>query len=151
MKNLTYLPFKERCQKECTRDAIFLFQRKVIECHNIPEGWESEDGVLIMAEEDAFLATKEEQDLFKKYTEVTNRGEFHTFSLPYISFKEMYDRMKDYDSYEYYFEYWITERVFLTREEGEHYGKCRDYNYPDGWRVYCVCAEGKLAELIKET
>jgi len=45
--------------------------------------------------------------------------------------------------------YWDAERVFFTREEGEQYGRDRHYNYPDGWRVYCVCSEGVLAELLK--
>lgn len=44
---------------------------------------------------------------------------------------------------------WHSELVFFTREEGEKYGKSRDYNYPDGWRVYCVSAQGILAELLK--
>lgn len=46
-------------------------------------------------------------------------------------------------------EEWRTERVFFTREEGDSYGKARAYNYPEGWRVYCVCAEGQLAELLR--
>ncbi len=45
---------------------------------------------------------------------------------------------------------WDTEMVFWSREEGEAYGKRRDYNYRDGWRVYCVCANDTLAALLKE-
>jgi len=43
---------------------------------------------------------------------------------------------------------WVTERVFMSRAEGEAYGKEREYDYPDGWRVYCVPCEGQLARLL---
>ncbi len=43
---------------------------------------------------------------------------------------------------------WKTERVFGTREESDAYGERRSYDYPNGWRTYSVCAEGKLAELL---
>jgi hypothetical protein len=43
-------------------------------------------------------------------------------------------------------EVWITESVWLTREEAEHYGQQKFYRYPDGWQVYCVNAEGELAK-----
>lgn len=46
--------------------------------------------------------------------------------------------------------WWETESVWLTREEAERYGTTRSYNYPDGWRVYCVCAEGRLGALLRE-
>lgn len=45
-------------------------------------------------------------------------------------------------------EYWDTERVFLTRADGEAYGNGRAYNYSDGWRVYCVPAAGDLVEVL---
>ncbi len=45
-------------------------------------------------------------------------------------------------------ETWVTERVFATREEGDAYGKRRGYDYPDGWRTYCVPCDGSLAELL---
>ena len=44
--------------------------------------------------------------------------------------------------------YWRTEYVFLSREEGERYGKAKHYHYPDGWRVYCIPAMGDLANLL---
>ena len=44
---------------------------------------------------------------------------------------------------------WETERVFENREEADGYGKARSYNYPKGWRVFCVPAEGKLADLLR--
>lgn len=44
---------------------------------------------------------------------------------------------------------WHTQGVFLTREEGEVCGEQKSHHYPDGWRVYCVPAEGELVELLK--
>jgi hypothetical protein len=44
---------------------------------------------------------------------------------------------------------WTTERVFFTREAGEAYGNAKHYNYAAGWQVYCVCAEGDLAKLLR--
>ena len=47
------------------------------------------------------------------------------------------------------YEEWHVEKVFFTREAGERYAQASHYNYPHGWRVYCVCAEGELAALLK--
>lgn len=49
---------------------------------------------------------------------------------------------------EIFVETWETDRVFGTREESDAYGKRRGYDFPEGWRTFCVCAEGKLAELL---
>ncbi len=50
----------------------------------------------------------------------------------------------------YALEWWETESVFLTREDGTAYGEARAYNYPDGWRVYCVCARGDIVHVLAE-
>lgn len=44
---------------------------------------------------------------------------------------------------------WYPRGIWLTRAEAEAYGKSREYNYPQGWRVYGLCAEGSLAKLLK--
>lgn len=49
------------------------------------------------------------------------------------------------------FVYWITERVFSTRKDGEDYGEATKHHYGEGrkgidWRVYCVPCEGELAQ-----
>jgi len=37
------------------------------------------------------------------------------------------------------FTYWHTDSVFLSREEGEKYGKSREYEWGKGkWRVFCI-------------
>ena len=46
------------------------------------------------------------------------------------------------------FDYWDTEYVFFTRAEAEAWGQRANRRYPDGWRVYCVCAKGELAQLL---
>lgn len=43
---------------------------------------------------------------------------------------------------------WNTITVFLTRAEGEDFGKATAHRYPDGWRVYCVAAEGALIDVL---
>lgn len=43
---------------------------------------------------------------------------------------------------------WNTELVFADRDEAEEYARGRAYNYPDGWRVYCVPCKGNLAATL---
>lgn len=45
-------------------------------------------------------------------------------------------------------ERWETITVFLTREEGEAWGRARAYNYTKGWRVFCVHATGDLSAVL---
>lgn len=45
--------------------------------------------------------------------------------------------------------HWETEWVFFTREEGEEWGRDHAYNYPRGWRVFCVSALGELADVLR--
>ena len=52
---------------------------------------------------------------------------------------------------ENYHEWWDTESVWLDRETAEHHAKAQAYNYPVGWRVYGVPAEGQLATLLGGT
>ncbi len=44
---------------------------------------------------------------------------------------------------------WLTESVWLTRAEADRYGRAKNHRYPEGWRVYCVNAEGQLAQYLK--
>jgi len=49
------------------------------------------------------------------------------------------------------FEYWHTEKVFLTREEANDYGKSRPYAWGEkgkGWRIYGVQCDGMMVELL---
>lgn len=42
-----------------------------------------------------------------------------------------------------------TRSVWFTRQEAERAGERRSHNFPHGWRVYCVCAEGDLSKLLE--
>ena len=45
---------------------------------------------------------------------------------------------------------WHTEHVFFTRQEGQAWADARSYRWPSGYRIYCICAEGELAEILKQ-
>ena len=47
-------------------------------------------------------------------------------------------------------ETWLSERVLGTRAEAEALATRRTYNYPQGFRVYCVPAEGALGDLLAQ-
>jgi len=48
-------------------------------------------------------------------------------------------------------ETWRTDKVFLTRRAAEDHGAAIDYRHPEGWRVYCVCCDKELADVIRES
>lgn len=119
----------EAGRREATRDPIFLFQRRrwlVVGC---PDGYAFDaDGDCVRCDEDG---------------EPLPDGEV----LPRQKLAE--HRSGEWDV-PCAIEEWDTERVYLSREAAEAYGQARAYNYRDGWRVYCVCAEGALAGLLKQ-
>ena len=51
---------------------------------------------------------------------------------------------------------WVVDYgsgVWMTRQEAEDYAMRREYHYGKqglDWRVYCCCAEGKLATLLMQ-
>ncbi len=141
-------PFRERCSAEATRDAIFLFQSRRLILTAEPYGWEWSDDGLCMIESDASHSTEEEEKQFfeAEADRLLPYEDRKHIDKPYINCKDLWERDADE-----VLETWITESVWLSREEATHYGECRAYNYTDGWRGYCVCAEGELAKLIKNT
>jgi len=44
---------------------------------------------------------------------------------------------------------WLTEGVWLDREEATAFAKAHEYNCVNGWRVYGVPSYGALAALLK--
>lgn len=44
---------------------------------------------------------------------------------------------------------WMTDSVWLDRDEAEKFAKAHEYNYCNGWRVYGAPSHGQLAELLK--
>lgn len=113
---------------EATRTPIFLFQRKVWALVNVPNGYDVDD------EGDVVPEGWEKRD---------ERGDA-------LSWETLAETTKGEWDAPCAISHWETERVYLTREEGERYGEGRAYNYPDGWRVYSVCAKGELAEALKD-
>ena len=117
------VPTRVHPESEITRDPIFLFQRRRWTLVREPPGWAWEDGAL--CPEQCEHEDDSEDCSLSRYDTLRER-----FPEDIIA-------------------WWDTELVFFTREEGEAYGRAKEYNYVDGWRVYCVCAQGKLAELLR--
>lgn len=118
---------KDQASQEATRDPIFLFQKRIFQWLAVPPGYDLIDGDFFS------LSTKEYiSDLEVYYDCKSETHCFGDFDLPYAVVE------------------WHTERVFLTRSEAEAFGKAKDYNYRDGWRVYCVPCEGELCERLEE-
>lgn len=113
--------FSERCHQERTRDVIFLFQVRDVTWTEAPEGYEWDGGTM------------------RKLPDNDNEDD-----PPEMTDEEMVERGSAIETYR-------TESVWLSREEGEKFGREKDYRYGKGWRVYGVPAEGKLVELIKDT
>lgn len=111
-----------KTRDEVTRDPIFLFQKKI---------WN-----LISTPDDDSYHIDTESNIWKKDDEGNITDELATW--------------EELEDMECAICHWYTDLVFLTREEGEAYGTARAYNYPDGWRVYCVCAEGSLKEVLNQ-
>jgi hypothetical protein len=119
--------------RECTRDPIFLFQRRRWVVLGAPEGYDFDD------EGDCVAVDERAESL-------VDEGGFQERTV--LSGLDLAGRVFGEWDTPCALETWDTEHVFLSREEGEAYGRARAYNYRDGWRVYCVCAEGQLADLL---
>ena len=120
--NVSIPDFAERCHIEMTRDVVFLLQRRRWIGCGPPAGSVIVDGNV--------------------YKDLESE-EFYTF--------EELAEMQTVDGMNCVREYWETDGVFLSREEGDAYGEQFKYRYSEGWRVYGVPAEGKLIELLKGT
>ena len=58
---------------------------------------------------------------------------------------------EDINNCECFHEYWMTENVFLTREEAKVHGRARPYAWGEeneGWRIYGVMCIGLMAEFL---
>lgn len=121
--------------EEATRSPIFLFQSKVRRLIGLPD-WLEYDGECFWIEDrsDAPEWMVEQQD-----------SEDGLDQQQVERFLETYDLN---GAGTCYFEHWETERVFFTRVEARRWGEARAYRWPDGWRVYCVCAEGELEQVL---
>jgi hypothetical protein len=120
---------------EATRDPIFLLQSKQRVWTDLPAGWSCLDGTLIS---DGTIDNVRLQAVWPE-------ARLDEDGLLSMSLSDVQERLDG----RYCTVHWQTERVFFTREEGEAWAEARAYNYPNGWRVYCVCCEGRLAEILK--
>lgn len=120
---------------ECTAEPIFLFQWRKFVVIGAPPGYDFDDEGDCVAEEE------------KAESLVDEDGEPERTVL---SPRDLADRVFGEWDTPCAMEEWITERVFLSRQEGEAYGHARAYNYRDGWRVYCVTAAGVLGEILRQ-
>ncbi len=125
--NTERLTHAERCNRESTRDVIFLFQRRVRTFIYEPEGFRHDGDGWERVDDDGEVIDAES----------------------YVSD----DDVAAADS-ECFVNTWITEGVWLDRGEAESYGKFHAYNYENpnkdvGWRVWGVPSYGELAKLLR--
>jgi hypothetical protein len=132
----------KRCQQECTRDVIFLFQRKQLNLHGLPDGLDCQESYITIENEEEFADAVVTECLDEAALEKM-RGD----GLPLREFAKLGLEYGDWN-HQCVAETWITESVWLDRDEAERYGKAKHYNYVDGWRVYGVCANGELADIL---
>lgn len=118
--SITRPSFRARCEAECTRDVIFLFQVRDVTWTDAPDGYEWDSDTMRK------LPSNDDDE-----------------DPPELNDKEMLARGCAVETYR-------TESVWLTREEGEAFGRAKDYRYGKGWRVYGVPSEGELAQMIKD-
>ena len=118
---------REIAYEEATRDPIFLFQRGYITLNE-------------HALTDDYYPCPDCEGVFNE-SEEEHLAHHDDFDCSPLTGHELIER-------ELAERHWHTETVFYTREEGEAYGKARAYNYPGGWRVYCVPASGGLASIL---
>ena len=127
--------FSERCQRECTRSVIFLFQVRDLRLVGLPEDFRlSNDGLgpVMQVNDDNGQPLDDpiEWPIDRLHGEKLTFGDYDT---PCVT------------------ESLRTVGVFLSREEADDFGKRTHYRYPHGFRVYGVPAEGELASLIEGT
>ena len=122
METTTRSTFSGRCEAECTRDVVFLFQRRrYVFTGHLPDGLFYDDS-----------SVYREEDRQNDDREPLSIAALH----------------EEYGS-DYVVERWDTESVWLTREEATDFGNRKNYNYPDGWRVYGVPSNGELPKIIR--
>jgi hypothetical protein len=122
---------------DITKDPIYLLQYRDYNLTSCP-GWLGYDGDSYWIEPKNILGVDTSQ--WKFYS----KGE--------IDVKLLFEYLCCYheDDAIAAVETWITLSVYLTRQEAEHWGKQAEYNYPFGWRVYCIPCGGTLARILND-
>lgn len=116
---------RDRCYAECTGKVIFVLRRKIYDIVALPDGYEYDSDLETIVSED----DPEKQLTNKELSEIASPTGYGECALSR----------------------WEIDSVWLSREEAEAYAKRKEYNFPDGWQVYGLCAGGELAELLKGT
>lgn len=127
---------RQRCEREATRDVIFLFQTRTLTPTGwLPEGydWDPADGGIYC----------------------TGEASGERFPVPLV---ELYGRHGSQVAHSH----WQTIGVWLDRDEAEAWGRSQQHNHGHQctplletredrlWRVYGVPAEGQLARLLQQ-
>jgi len=112
------LPTRAYPADEITRDPIFLLQRRHWTFGGEPRGWRWDSDL------EALVSVEDPERQLSTYEEI---------------------RAEDFDEV---VTWWETDSVWFTRAEATRFAKRTAYNFPHGWRVYCLCAEGALAKLL---
>lgn len=119
---------------EATASPIFLFQCRRWLYTGVPDGYGLfDDNTIAQVDDDEKPLMTESGDYVKVLTDKELSEHYHG----------------DWDT-PCAIETWETDRVFLTRQEAEEYGKSRAYNYREGWRVYSVNCVGELAQALRD-
>jgi hypothetical protein len=119
-------PRDKACYDEATRDPIFMLQRRIWRLTDEPDGYKDVEG----------------NGYYPEDAKINEDGEYDVAPLTMEQLEEMGCAVQ----------HWETDGahgVWLSREEAEEYGRLHAYNYPEGWQVYCVCAGGQLAKMLK--
>ncbi len=106
--------------KEATRDPIFLLQEREIRLGDLP----------VEHSWDSDIERVVIRVMGREKVELSLRDYAHVYS-------------------DHVIESWRTSTVWFTREEAQAWLDSHKYRWPDGMRVFCVCAEGELARLLK--
>lgn len=123
---------RERCEREATRGAVFLFQVNRYDVLGLPDGITYEDGSFFRTHNEDGEELEEEESVSLDEIKQETFGDYDTPCILDI---------------------WKTESVWLDRDEATAFGEAKSYRYGQrgrDWRVYCVCADGDLAKLLQK-
>lgn len=108
--------------EESTRDPIFLLQSRRLVLRTLPSG---------------FKLTEEDYEIIR---DDDRSEEPKLWSL---------DEIREQYGDDYVSEEWDVVGVWFSRAEASDFARRTQYRY-EKWRVYCVCADGELRDILKQ-
>ena len=142
---VTNTPYRDLCEREATRAAIFLLQKRQISLRStaIP-GVKPED------DECLWFCVKD-QNILPQWCRKFIVNCFADGPKIRVDGAFLSDAVGKFDADGQFItrEQWHTESVWLDRDEAEQWAESHAYLFAHGWRVYSVCAEGELAKMLK--